>query len=286
LHIGDPGLLRDPGRRAVLAGVTVLDVLPPPLRRRGMARARGRELAAATGVPDALAELGRRGVVSRTTLRAMGVPAAELPPAPGEWLVDPGHADVLAQRLALAVADHDRAEPLDRGLPLERARAALDLPHVDVVALVVREPLRLLHGRVTTAWDDPDALPAGVAASVQRLVEELDGAPEPVLDAGQQRLDRLGLGRREVAAAVRAGSLVDCGAGVLLTPAAVQRAVGLLGGLAIPFTVAAARDVWGTSRRVAVPLLELLDREGLTVRDGDGGRVLVRSVDEGGRLGA
>jgi selenocysteine-specific elongation factor len=35
LRIGDRAVLRDPGRRRVAAGLTVLDVAPPPLRRRG-----------------------------------------------------------------------------------------------------------------------------------------------------------------------------------------------------------------------------------------------------------
>src|SRR5215475_875680 len=40
LRIGDRGLLRDPGRRQVVAGVTALDVCPPPLTRRSAAAAR------------------------------------------------------------------------------------------------------------------------------------------------------------------------------------------------------------------------------------------------------
>ncbi|MEU4666192.1 selenocysteine-specific translation elongation factor, partial [Micromonospora chalcea] len=40
LLIGDRALLRDPGRHHVCGGVTVLDVDPPPLRRRGAAAAR------------------------------------------------------------------------------------------------------------------------------------------------------------------------------------------------------------------------------------------------------
>ncbi|MEH0846095.1 selenocysteine-specific translation elongation factor, partial [Micromonospora sp. CPCC 205711] len=45
LLIGDRALLRDPGRHHVAGGVTVLDVDPPPLRRRGAAAARAAVLA-------------------------------------------------------------------------------------------------------------------------------------------------------------------------------------------------------------------------------------------------
>ncbi|WP_460461473.1 SelB domain-containing protein, partial [Angustibacter peucedani] len=71
--------------------------------------------------------------------------------------------------------------------------------------------------------------------------------------------------------------------GVLLDPVAVDRAAGLLVGLPQPFTVAAARDAWQSSRRVAVPLLELLDRRRVTRRSPDGLRVLTEQAR--GRLG-
>ncbi|MFJ6956411.1 selenocysteine-specific translation elongation factor, partial [Micromonospora aurantiaca (nom. illeg.)] len=52
LLIGDRALLRDPGRHHVAGGVTVLDVDPPPLRRRGAAAARTAVLAGLDGRPD------------------------------------------------------------------------------------------------------------------------------------------------------------------------------------------------------------------------------------------
>src|SRR5690606_34293373 len=53
LHIGDRALLRDPGRHLIPAGLTVLDVRPPPLRRRGAAAARAEQLAGWPALPDA-----------------------------------------------------------------------------------------------------------------------------------------------------------------------------------------------------------------------------------------
>ena len=41
-----------------------------------------------------------------------------------------------------------------------------------------------------------------------------------------------------------------------------------------PFTVSAARQALGTTRRVAVPLLELLAKTGRTRHEGDGHRWL------------
>jgi selenocysteine-specific elongation factor len=58
--------------------------------------------------------------------------------------------------------------------------------------------------------------------------------------------------------------------GVLLLPGADARAVAVLARLEPEFTLSAARQALGTSRRVAVPLLELLARTGRTVRTPDG----------------
>ena len=62
--------------------------------------------------------------------------------------------------------------------------------------------------------------------------------------------------------------------GVVLLPDALDAAVPVLASLAQPFTMAQARDALGTTRRVAVPLLELLDRRGVTRRLPDDTRVL------------
>ncbi|MDA0646754.1 SelB C-terminal domain-containing protein, partial [Nonomuraea ferruginea] len=80
------------------------------------------------------------------------------------------------------------------------------------------------------------------------------------------RLAELGLGPKELAAAVRAGSLLRVGEGIVLLPGADGRAAEVLSRLPQPFTVSQARRALGTTRRVAVPLLEHLDRAGLTER--------------------
>ncbi len=54
--------------------------------------------------------------------------------------------------------------------------------------------------------------------------------------------------------------------GIVLLPGADARAAELLSRLPQPFTVSQARRALDTTRRVAVPLLEHLDRAGLTER--------------------
>jgi selenocysteine-specific elongation factor len=268
LRIGDRAVLRDPGRRQVLGGLTVLDVRPPALRRRGAAARRAAELAGATGVPDGPAELVRRGTVREKELVAMGVPAELDALRGGGWLLDPGRAGELVERLQKAVAEHDAADPVDPGLPLEAARQALDLPHPALVEALLQRGgggLSLRDGRVRGAGTE---LPEPLRKAVAAVRADLDAAPFAAPDAA--RLAELGLGPRELARLVKAGELVAVADGVVLAPGAEDRAVAVLADLEPVFTLSEARQALGTSRRVAVPLLELLAKHGRTARTEDG----------------
>jgi selenocysteine-specific elongation factor len=59
---------------------------------------------------------------------------------------------------------------------------------------------------------------------------------------------------------------------IVLLPEADARAAEILARLRQPFTLSEARRALGTTRRVAVPLLEHLDRLGCTVRVDDNRR--------------
>ncbi|KAB1914432.1 selenocysteine-specific translation elongation factor [Micromonospora sp. AMSO31t] len=270
LLIGDRALLRDPGRHHVSGGVTVLDVDPPPLRRRGAAAARATVLAGLDGRPDPAGELRRRRLVRAGDLTRMGVPAGAAPVA-GDWLADPDHWRELGRRLAEEVARYAREQPLAAGVPVDVLRHRLDLPDRALVEALLRPPLRLRAGRVTAATGD--ALPEPVARAVARVRAEYGDRPFQAPEA--HRLADLGLGPREIGAAVRAGALLKLADNVVLLPGALDDAVRVLAGLPQPFTLSAARQALDTTRRVAVPLLELLDRRGATRRLPDDAREVV-----------
>jgi len=271
LRIGDRALLRDPGRRYVAGGVTVLDVVPPRLTRRGAAAARAAVLAGLDGRPDEHGELRRRGLVRRAELERMGVTVTTTPVV-GDWHADPGHWRDLRGRLDAEVARWTRAHPLEPGVPVETLRQLLRLPDRALVEALVAPPLVTRGGRVGPE-SGHGGLPEPVARAVRRIESELARRPFAAPEAA--RLAEVGLGHREIGAAARAGVLLRLADNVVLLPDALDEAVRVLAALPQPFTLSAARQALGTTRRVAVPLLELLDRRGLTRRLPDDVRVVV-----------
>jgi selenocysteine-specific elongation factor len=171
------------------------------------------------------------------------------------------------------VATRTRLEPLDPTLSMEAARSAAGAPDRGLVpALAAAAGLVVEGGRV--------GLP-GVAASLgeaeeglRRIEERLTA--EPFAAPDRPELAASGLGPREVAAAVRAGRLLRLDDDVLLLPSGPAQAMRLLAGLPQPFTLSEARQALGTTRRVAVPLLEHLDGRGWTRRVDGSHREVVR----------
>jgi len=303
LHVGDRLLLRDPGSAGVtILGATVLDVAPPALARRGAAAAAGRELAAWPDVPAVADLLRRHGLLRASAVAAMGMTGSLPAPVTGSgWLADPARWGELRHQLAEMVAAHARRDPLAIGLPPEAARAALRLPDRALVEALARlrppeaapgdapsqvrldggylylgEPQKPLQSQRTYP-----ALPPQVMVGVRAVLADLAGAPFMAPEAA--RLRELGLDGRAIGAAARAGLLLRVGEQIVLAPGAEAEAARALAGLPQPFTTAEARQALGTTRRVAIPLLEYLDRAGITQRLPDDRRRLrlkspVRSV--------
>jgi selenocysteine-specific elongation factor len=261
LRVGDVGLLRDPGEHRIAAGVEALDVRPPGLRRRGAAAERAAELATGHVRPPDCARAA--------DLRAMGLPPRGQ--RVGEWVMDPqwwaGRRESATAAVRRWAEDHDIAA----GMPPETLRQRVGLPAVELVP-------KLLEGTGLEVVDGLVRPPgAGLPARVERAVRTIEDwlAAEPFRAPEADELTELKLGPRELAAAARAGRLTRIADGVVLGADALDRAAGVLATLPQPFTVSEARRALGTSRRVAVPLLEQLDARRVTRRDGDGTRSVV-----------
>jgi len=270
LEPGDRAVLREPSSRLV-TGLVVLDIDPPPLRRRGAARIRADELKDATGDPDPRVDVARRGSMTRGHLAALGVLSIDAPVPEGlrqvgDHLVDPDAWDHWGQNLADAVDAHHAETPLEAGLSVEAARRSLGLPDIRLVEALVRDSggrLTARGGRVARPGSGPSFSEAARSALDdirQRLEQDPLAAPEA------QELAAAGLTKGVLAAAANAGLVLRLPGEVILHPSAPERAVATIAQLDQPFTLSQARQALGTTRRVAVPLLEHLDATGRTVR--------------------
>jgi selenocysteine-specific elongation factor len=188
------------------------------------------------------------------------------------------------------VADFCARDPLAPGMPAEAARASLKLPSRDLVTALVSGDvvedggyLRLFARQAgdveaapaRNASDQPAAgpvsparaagrLPPAIAAAVQTVLDDL--AADPFAAPDTERLRALGLDAKALATAARAGLLLRVADLVVLAPGAAEQAAELLAELDQPFTTSQARQALRTSRRVAIPLLEYLDRARVTER--------------------
>lgn len=267
LELGDRLVLRAGGSRSVLAGARILDVDPPALGRRGDGTRRAEVLAGMSPEGDALTEVARRGAVPVDELHRMGLAGLERVPdqvraLDGWWVHEPVFT-AWTQRLRTAAEELEARDPLAAGLSRGAARDLIGpAGHRLLDAVVQSAGLEHRAGFIALpgGGNGLGAAEAGVVELETRLADKPFAAPEA------RDLENLGLGARELAAAERKGRLLRLADGVVLLPRAPALAMRELSALPQPFTTSEARQALGTTRRVAIPLLEYLDGRGWTRR--------------------
>lgn len=275
LRLLDRFVVRSPGGRHVVAGVEAVDLRPPELNRRGAARRRAEELSAQESFRDPACYLRRVGFARVEDLDRDGF--ATTAPSQGiiafrDWWITASQVTRWKHALTDALQAHTAAHPLAPGMPRKAAMDALGLQEEGLLGLAIAAAkaessegvLRLPGQRA-----DLGAAERGIAAIEERLKVEPFAAPEA------DDLTELGIGPKELAAAERAGRLLRLKQGIVLLPSAPEEARRRLAELEQPFTLSAARKALGTTRRVAIPLLEYLDAQRIT-RRGDGGQRTLR----------
>jgi selenocysteine-specific elongation factor len=293
----EPVVLRDSGRDETVGGGLVLDPFPPTAVRGTAARVRRtEELEAreAAGPAGLLARvLAERGVVPLTDLPHLaGVTSGKgtvsggmrgpEPPAVVRsrtlaWSPDAWEAAAAA--VLEAVERQHRDDPSARGLPAQAARAAAlgpagptwpDVAGAETVEALVAAGRLVPDGPAVRLPGHGTRLDPAQRALVARVEAALDEAGVSLL--GETALRDLGADRKATALLVRLGVLVAVAPGGYLGRSTLEGAVATLRG-AFPdgrlFAASEAREALGTTRRTAIPLLEHLDRGGVTVRLGD-----------------
>jgi selenocysteine-specific elongation factor len=308
LDVFEPLVLRDSGRDETVGGGLVLDPFPPAAVRGTAARVRraeeleAREAAGRDGLLERV--LAERAVVPLSDLPRLAAIAPDRLPAalaagpggPGESGGGSGGGVVRSRTLAWtraaweaagaavveAVEGQHRDDPSAPGLPAQAARAAASRPADPArprwpasAGTEVVEAL-LADGRLVA--DGPTLRRPGHGVRLDPAQRALRARVEAALAEtgvgllGDAALAELGADRKATALLVRLGVLVAVAPGGYLGRSTLEAAVATLRRSfpdSRPFAATEAKEALGTTRRTAIPLLEHLDRTGVTVRQGD-----------------
>ncbi|HSL11343.1 MAG TPA: selenocysteine-specific translation elongation factor [Actinomycetota bacterium] len=279
LDVFDRFVVREAGRRETVAGGVVLDVAPP--RRAGPAP-RDRLAARASASRNELPALvvAERGAITRAEARTITGSEAPGGEIAGDWFVAPAVAEAVKDAILRLLEAHHAEHPLDEGAPLDDVRRAAlgalarvgaprdpGLADASLDHLVVRGDAVRSATTVRLSGHRVDLGEHG--ADVERLLAALTGADEPLPPDVKTLVER-GFAREVIDAAARGGVVVRLTPDIVVAPSLVERAASIVRQHAeTGVTVSSVRETLGTSRKYAVPLLEHLDRTGVTRREGD-----------------
>ncbi len=290
---GDRFILRWPSPGMTMGGGEILDVHPGRRHRRfhpevlSTLRALQRadllarlriwlEHAGLLTLPDASRRLALPSERARELLERLTAEGMALPMGEGLWAA-PGWQDRAIGQLVEQVEAYHRQNPLRRGMPREEARSRLGWPAAVFEAMVraaVRRGLLEESGPLirrsgfTVRLNEVQQ--QQVETWIARIRQDPWHPPNP-------REIEAGLGRELFQVLLEEGRLVRLSDDVVLLGETWQEAVARIRAhLQAHGTISAAeaRDLLGTSRKVAVAVLEQMDALGITRRVGDV-RVLV-----------
>jgi selenocysteine-specific elongation factor len=286
---GDRFIVRDWSEQWTLAGGVVLD---PDAPARGLRSTAHREfLIARAQAPDdlktlVLSLLKRDQAVKRTTLLVKSRYSAEEIAAAlsglareksvvvdGEWAIDGQWWTDIKGKAAASISAEHRAHPDRPGLAISDLRRATALPNPALFDVLVADLSRsgfTQSGPAIRQTQHRLALPPQLQAQGMRLRTSLAAKPfepptrkELAPDAALQQALRF---------LIQSGEAVELDSDTAMLAENYVKAAQLIkahlqkaGGA----TASELRQILNTNRRVIIPLLERLDREGVTIRQGD-----------------
>jgi selenocysteine-specific elongation factor len=288
---GDRFVLRDSSGQNTLAGGVVLD--PDPSRKlfRSETRLsflRQRAESPEGALPFVASQIARDLAVRRPELLLKSnFSAADISHAvsqlaaegnlilAGDFAVETARWQLLRRRAADVIEARHRAHPEQAGLPLSDLRVNLeaDLPFRDLFELLVADLCRsefvqvgnTIH-RVTHRRALPPPL-QGAAAKLRTML-----AAEPFDPPSRKQLVPDSFSQQALRFLIETGEIVEINAEVVMVAESLKRMTELIRQYIRnngPATVSDLRQAVGCSRRIIVPLLERLDRDGVTTRNGD-----------------
>jgi selenocysteine-specific elongation factor len=284
---GDRFIVRMFSPVTTIGGGVVLDIDPPPRLRRALLAARLQRLEQGspservlTLVEDARNGLSAAGLVAKTGYLASEIRAIASGPAflylapPHDWLVTRAWVEKKLARLRDSLAEYHRSNPLKPGWPKEELRGReldgappsllerLLSQAKDIVA--EGEIVRLSSHRIALKQDEELAL-----ARMERTFADA-GLTTPSVP---EVLSRSGIeparARTLLQMLLRAKKLVRVSEDLVYHASAIDRLRQTLAARKnARFSVGDFKEWTGVSRKYAIPLLEFLDREHVTRREG------------------
>jgi selenocysteine-specific elongation factor len=286
---GDRFILRVPSPAATVGGGVIVDHSPRRHRRRDPALIGN--LAAREGADPATAavlELGKHpwGLRDSELAGFLGVPSGQLvevlaPLAkggvvrrlPSGWL-GRDQWDGLQSRVTSLLEAYHRAQPLRRGMPKEELRSRTSIPaevFAEVLGLLADEGRIVERGGEVAVAAHKQLLSTEQQTALGAFIAELESQPfnPPPL---AELMRKHALTPALLQYLVADGRIVRVNDDTVFARSAYDEAVRVLRAHLAEhrtLTVAAARDLLGSSRRYVLPLLEWLDAQKVTRRVGD-----------------
>jgi len=194
---------------------------------------------------------------------------------PQPWLMDRAWFDRSRQRLLETVRGFHRAKPLLPGIARQdlRGRDLAEAPALVFDTLIAEtkelaaegEIVRLRAHKVVLKQDEEQA-----RAAIERAFEQAGLAVPAVAEVLSKSGVEAGRARSLLQILIREKRLIRVSEDLVFHQSAIDKLRHLLAGRkAVRFSVGAFKDWTGISRKYAIPLLEYLDRERVTRREGD-----------------
>jgi len=288
---GERFILRDWSEQATLAGGIVLDAdsdrksFRTDKRRRFLQQRADSVTEVLSFVDSQLARDGaanRSGFLAKTLFSPEDISQAVLQRAnevkvilADDLVVEIATWTMLWERMVRAIDREHQVHPERLGLPLTDLRASTEpisplpeLVHALTAALCAKEFQKV--GTFIRRITHQQALPSHLQAAGQRVRSALDDNPFEPPSRNQLAPDPAA--QKALRFLLETGEAVEIGDDVVLSSRALRQIIATIQktlqnrGSA---TTSELRKAIGTSRRIAVPLLEFLDRNGFTRREGN-----------------
>lgn len=285
---GDRFIVRLPSPSITLGGGTVID--PQPGRRHRRFRsdviARLETLAKGTPIELLLQSLEASGPTAINDLLKQSSLQADVARSILDGLIESHRALLLNNTHIIAISNwnlfkekivqetdaYHQTNPLKAGLPREQLKnkLAIDSKVFNmIVELAEQENILVASGSVVRAPDFQIQFSVQQQQSIERLLNQFKASPwnTPSIKDSESIV-----GADVLSALIDQGTLIKLSEDVVLLAETYQSAVEKIKAHLIEhktITVAQVRDLFGTSRKYALALMEYLDTQGITKRKGD-----------------